>query len=252
MPLSSAPRRLGQWPLVQVGSRWPRRPNRSDVRSTRLPMPGDGPEALRIRSSLASGEYVPVAPPGVIAGAVLRAARLSANSTRGRLARNLRMRRATVRGWEYGTIPLFGVPYGQLCQLAETLNTFGATVGNDLNELFLASQCDVLIIGMLRGEENYAEVPPIGERTPEGATADALLRWAAQGAIPTEYLKLVHATPLLADLDVKRLAEVAHELTSGVFGRDLAAYGTAVSSCIGAVSSFAAADTDDHAVPWRG
>lgn len=77
------------------------------------------------------------------------------------------MRRATVRGWEYGTIPLFGVPYGQLRQLAETLNSSGATVGNDVNELLLASQCDVLIIGMLSGEENYAEVPPIGERTPK-------------------------------------------------------------------------------------
>ncbi len=59
------------------------------------------------------------------------------------------------------------------------------------------------------------------------------------------------ATPLLANLDVKRLAEVAHELTREVSGRDLAAYGTAVLSCIGAVSSFAAADTDDRAVPRR-
>jgi hypothetical protein len=104
-----------------------------------------------------------------------------------------------VRGWEYSTIPLFGVPYGQLHQLAETLNSLGATIGNDLNELLLASQCDMLIMGMLSGEETYAEVPPIGERTPEGAAADALLRWAAQGAIPTEYLNLAPATPLLGD-----------------------------------------------------
>jgi hypothetical protein len=161
------------------------------------------------------------------------------------------MRRATVRGWEYGTIPLFGVPYGQLHQLAETLNSLGATVGNDVNELLLASQCDVLIIGMLSGEENYAEVPPIGERTPEGAAADALLGWAAQGAIPAEYLKLAPATPLLANLDVKRLAEAAHELASGAFGRDIASYGTAVLSRIGVVSSFGAAESDDHAVPRR-
>jgi hypothetical protein len=161
------------------------------------------------------------------------------------------VRQASVRGWENGTIPLFGVPYGQLHQLAETLNSLGATFGNDVNELLLASQCDVLIIGMLSGEENYAEVPPIGERTPEGATADALLRWAAQGAIPAEYLKLAPATPLLANLDVKRLAEVAHELASGAFGRDIASYGTAVLSCIGAVSSFGAPESDDHAVPRR-
>ena len=251
MTLSPAPRRLGRWPVVRIGSRWPRQPKLSDVSGTRVHMSGKGAEEFRITSSLASREYVPVSPPGVIAGAVLRAARLSANLARGRLARKLCVRRATVRGWENGTMPLFGLPYGQLHQLAETLNSFGATVGNDLNELLLASQCDMLIISMVSGEENYADVPPIGERTPEGAAADALLRWAAQGAIPTDYVKLAPATPLLANLDMKRLAEVAHELESGTFGRDIASYGTAVLSCTGAVSSFSTADSDDHAVPRR-
>src|SRR5258707_6183646 len=103
----------------------------------------------------------------------------------------------------------------------------------------------MLIIERLSGEENYAEVPPIGERTPGGAAADALLRSAAQGAIPAEYLKLAPATPLLAHLDVQRLAEVAHELACGPFGRDIASYGTAVLSCIGALSTCGAYDSAD-------
>jgi transcriptional regulator with XRE-family HTH domain len=250
MTLSPAHRRLGRWPLIHLGSRWPRRPKRSDVRSTRVHMLGNGPEELRIDSRLASREYAPVSPPGVIAGAILRAARLSANLARGRLARKLRVRRTTVRGWECGTIPLFGAPYGQLHQLAEILNGFGATVGNDLNELLLACQCDMLVIGMLSGEETYAEVPPIGERTPEGAAADALLRWAAQGAVPTEYAKLAPATPLIAGPDMTRLADAARELTTAIFGHDLAAYGSALLTHIGALRCSERADPDDRAALW--
>jgi hypothetical protein len=155
-----------------------------------------------------------------------------------------------VRRWENGTIPLFDVPYGQLRQVAEALNSSGATVGNDLNELLLASQCDMLIIGMLSGEENYAEVPPIGERTADGAAANAMLRWAAQGAVPTEYAKLAPATPLIADLDVARLADAARELTTGIFGHDLAAYGCALLTHIGALRCSERADPDDRAALW--
>jgi transcriptional regulator with XRE-family HTH domain len=213
-------------------------------------MLGKSHEELRDSASLGSRVYVPVSPPGVIAGAVLRAARLSASLTRRRLARKLCVRQATVRRWENGTMPLFDVPHGQLRQVAETLNSSGATVGNDLNELLLASQCDMLIIGMLSGAENYAEVPPIGERTGEGAAADALLRWAAQGAVPAKYAKLAPATPLIAGPDMTRLADAARELTTGIFGHDLAAYGTALLTHIGALRCSERADPDDRAASW--
>ena len=213
-------------------------------------MLGRSHEELRNSASLGSRVYVPVSPPGVIAGAVLRAARSSASLTGGRLARKLCVRQATVRGWEKGTMPLFGVPYGQLLQIAETLYNSSATVGNDLNELLLASQCDMLITGMLSGEETYAEVPPIGERTPAGAAADALLRWAPQGAVPAEYAKLAPATPLIAGPDVTRLADAARELTTGIFGHDLAAYGGALLIHIGALRCSERADPDDRAASW--
>jgi hypothetical protein len=49
------------------------------------------------------------------------------------------------------------------------------------------------------------------------------------------------AAPLLADPDVERLADVAHLLTTGVFGQDLAAHGNAILSNIGAMRSSEAA-----------
>ena len=231
-----------RWRLLRIDKRRGQRPNPSGPHCQRRDVRLGDAEELRIPASTPGVRYVPVSPPGVIAGAVIRAGRLSANITRRHLARNLSVRQATIRGWEAGTIPLSGVPYGQICLLAKALTSAGSAIGIGLNELLLACQCDVMIAGMLSGDENYAEVPPIGENTPEGKAASALLRWAAQGAVPSEYGDLLPTAPLLAAADVRRLAEVAHELTTGAFGHDLAVYGTAFLNHIGAVRCSAAAE----------
>ena len=114
----------------------------------------------------------------MIGAAVIQAARRSAHLTRPSLARLLNVSAATVRSWENGTIPLFSVPYGQLQQLADALKRAGAQVGHELGELLLASQCDLLLTGMLHGFEDYAEVPPIEEDSTEAEAARELLRWA--------------------------------------------------------------------------
>jgi hypothetical protein len=57
----------------------------------------------------------------------------------------------TVRGWENGSRPLYCVRYDQLRRLAEALRQAGAHVGQETSELVLASQCDLLIAGILRG-----------------------------------------------------------------------------------------------------
>jgi transcriptional regulator with XRE-family HTH domain len=168
----------------------------------------------------------PVSPPGVIGGAVIRAARCSAGLSRQGLARMLAVRPRTVHTWENGTRPLFSVRYDRLCQIADALRKAGARVGQEVSELVLASQCDLLIAGILRGFEDYAEVPPIED--PRGEAPRRLLRWALTGTAPNRYRAYAPTSPLLAKLDVIFFAAAARNLQAGSHGSDLASYGAAL------------------------
>jgi transcriptional regulator with XRE-family HTH domain len=172
--------------------------------------------------------YWPASPPGVIGGAIIRAARRSAHLTLRRLARSLGVDPATVRDWQNGTSPLFCLPHGQLRQLATALRDADAQVGQDLGELLLASQCDLLITGMLRGFEDFAEVPPIDEDGPEADAARALLSWALTGTVPQPYRPYARTVPLMSRPDVERLAALARDLRAGDGGLSLVPFGTAL------------------------
>ena len=167
--------------------------------------------------------------PGVIGGAIIRAARHSAGLSRQDLARMLTADPSTVRDCENGVLPLFSVSYHQLCQLADALHQAGARVGHDKDELLLASQCDLLIAGMLRGFEDYAEVPPIEEDV-AGEAARSLLRWALTGEVPARYRSYVPAGRLLTGTDASFLAGAVRDLQAGSYGDDLASYGTALAA----------------------
>jgi transcriptional regulator with XRE-family HTH domain len=178
------------------------------------------------RTGNRAGEaFLPVSPPGVIGGAVIKAARRSAGLTRRRLAQRLAVSFRTVRGWENGTHPLFCTGYNQLCRLAHALDQAGAKVGYEVGDLVLASQCDLLMTGMLRGFEDYAEVPPVDEDGAEGDVARDLLRWALAGAMPERYRPFVPAGPLLARQDVTAFTALARDLSAGSHGDQLASYG---------------------------
>jgi len=168
---------------------------------------------------------LPASPPGVIGGAVIRAARRSARLSQRHLARMLSVSPATVRMWETGTCPLFAVPYGQLCHLADTLRRAGACVGQDRSELIRAGQCDLLITGMLHGFEDYAELPAVDEDTDDGATARSLLRWALTGSVPDQYRPYTSTGPLLTHSDAADFASIARDLNAGSQGTDLISYG---------------------------
>jgi transcriptional regulator with XRE-family HTH domain len=166
----------------------------------------------------------PVSPPGVIGGAVIRAARRSAGLSRQDLARILAASPQTVRTWEDGTRPLFSVRYDQLCQIADALRNAGARVGQEVAELLLASQCDLLITGILHRFEDYAEVPPVDDDA-EGEVTRRLLRWALTGITPDRYRAYAHPGPLLARPNVILFAAAARDLRAGSRGSDLASYG---------------------------
>lgn len=173
-------------------------------------------------------QQVPVSPPGVIGAAVIKAARRSAGLAQRRLARTLETSVGAVRAWENGTAPLFDVDYGQICELADTFGQAGAQVGAESADFVLASQCDLLVTGMLHGFEDYAEIPPIDEHGTAADAARDLLRWALAGHVPERYRGYAAPGTLLAKADAAFFAYLARELQAGSHGHDLTSYGTAL------------------------
>jgi transcriptional regulator with XRE-family HTH domain len=188
---------------------------------TRLPNP----------AGARSGEtFLPVSAHGVIGGAIVRVARKSARMSRRKLARMLTVSPDTVRSWEDGTCALFCVPYADLCRLAAALDQAGAKVRCDVADLALASQCDLLVTGILQGFEDCAEVPPVDENSTEGKAARNLLSWALAGVLPERYRPFAPAQPLLAAQDLTVFTAVARELSEGSHGEQLASYGHALAA----------------------
>jgi transcriptional regulator with XRE-family HTH domain len=188
---------------------------------TWLPNPAEVP---------AGGAFLPASAPGVIGGAIVRAARKSARMSRRNLARMLSVSPDTVRSWEDGTCPLFCVPYADLCRLAAAFDQAGAKVRCDVAELVLASQCDLLVTGMLHGFEDYAEVPPVDEDNAEGEAARDLLRWALVGVVPERYRRFAPVGPLLAAEEVIAFNAIARRLSSRSHGDQLGSYGRALAA----------------------
>ena len=183
------------------------------------------------RAGVQPGEdFLPATPPGVIGGAVIHAARKSARISRRKLARLLAVSPDAVRSWEDGTCPLFCVPYDGLFRLSAALDQAGAKTRCDVAELALASQCDLLVTGMLHGTEDYAEVPPVDEDSTEGEAARDLLRWALAGVLPERHRPFAPARPLLRTQDLAAFTAVTRQLNAGSLGDQLASYGQALAA----------------------
>jgi transcriptional regulator with XRE-family HTH domain len=183
------------------------------------------------RSGNRAGEsFLPASRPGVIGGAVIKAARRSAGLSRRRLASMLAVGPGIVRNWENGTCPLFCMGYHQLRRLAAALDQAGAKLGCDVGELVLTSRCDLLVTGMLQGFEDYAEVPPVDEEGAEAEAARALLRWALTGVAPERCRPYASAGPLLAAQDLIAFTALARNLCTGSHGDQLASYGVALAA----------------------
>ena len=91
-------------------------------------------------------------------------------------------------------------------------------MGYEIGDLVLASQCDLLMTGMLRGFEDYAEVPPVDVDGAEGEAARDLLRWALSGIVPKRYCPWATVGPLLARQDVIAFTALARSLNAGWAG----------------------------------
>ena len=93
----------------------------------------------------------------------------------------------------------------------------------------VAADCDLLVTAMLCEFEDYAEVPPIDQDTPDGYVARELLRWALAGVVPDRYRPVVLPGCLLAARERLQITAIALDLSAGSYGPELAEFGLALS-----------------------
>lgn len=131
--------------------------------------------------------------PGIVAGAVLRSARLSADLSQEDLAAVAGVTEQTVRAWEEGSSPLASVPLPRVARLEASLRTSGADP-NLVADLGVAAWCDLVILAVARHEDTTCLMAdPIAV---DPAFAE-LLAWCLTGHVPERHQPYAETGPLL-------------------------------------------------------
>jgi transcriptional regulator with XRE-family HTH domain len=135
------------------------------------------------------------APAGVVAGVVLRGARLSAGISEASLAAASGVTKDTVRSWEDGSSPLASLPLPRFEGLEAALRDTGADQ-RIIADLAAAAWCDLIILA-ISGHEDATSLTadPV---TSEDAFGE-LLAWSLAGRVPARYRPYAAPGPLFAD-----------------------------------------------------
>ena len=121
--------------------------------------------------------------PGAVAGAVLRASRLSAGVGQAVLAARADVTEETVQSWEDGSSPLASVPFPQVETLIAALTATGANPAI-VADLHAAAWCDLVIQAFAALEDTACLLAdPI---TREAAFSE-LLAWHMADRVPARY-----------------------------------------------------------------
>ena len=133
--------------------------------------------------------------PGIVAGAVLRAARLSANVSKKTLAAAAGVTRNTIRCWESGSFPLASAPALDVHRLEAALDAYGASQ-RLVTDLDAAVWCDLIVCAIADDEDVSCLLadPITGERA-----FRELLSWSLTGKIPARYRRYFAPSPLIAN-----------------------------------------------------
>jgi DNA-binding transcriptional regulator YiaG len=149
--------------------------------------------------------------PGIVAGAVLRSARLSAGLSREDLAEVMGAGEETIRAWEDGSSPLASAALPDIEMLETSLRASGADP-NLIMDLGVAAWCDLVILAVADHEDTaclmadpIAVEPSFGE----------LLAWCLTGRVPERHQPYAETRPLLTD---SALIEQATEVLSSERG----------------------------------
>lgn len=144
---------------------------------------------------MAAAAVVDASVTGMIAGAVLAAARNSAGLSTQELARLAGVGPQIVMGWEDGTRPLCTVIPDQLARLEAALSRAGANP-EIVADLPVASECDMLVAGLVHGLDYFpADVPP-ADQDDARTRARELLGWVIAGLVPARYAARAPRPPL--------------------------------------------------------
>ena len=133
--------------------------------------------------------------PGIVAGAVLRSARLCAGLSQENLAAVTGVTEETIRAWEEGSSPLASVPLPRVTSLAASLRTSGADPGL-VADLDAAAWCDLVILAVAHHEDTTCLLADPIALDPAFAE---LLAWCLTGHVPDRHQPYVEPRPLLTD-----------------------------------------------------
>ncbi|HUY45108.1 MAG TPA: helix-turn-helix transcriptional regulator [Streptosporangiaceae bacterium] len=139
-----------------------------------------------LQAVMAAAAVVDASTTGVIAGAVLAAARNSAGMSTQELARRAGVSPQIVTGWEDGTRPLCALVPDQLTRVETALSQAGADPGI-VADLPIASECDMLVAGLVHGLELLPADVPSADEDDARTRARELLGWAITGLVPQRY-----------------------------------------------------------------
>jgi DNA-binding transcriptional regulator YiaG len=146
--------------------------------------------------------------PGIVAGAVLHSARLSADLSQENLAAMTSVCEETIRAWEEGSSPLASVPLPQVATLEASLRASGADP-NLVADLGIAAWCDLVILAGAQHEDTTCLMAdPIAT---DPAFAE-LIAWCLTGYVPERHQPYAETRPILTDPAL--IAQVTKTLTS--------------------------------------
>jgi transcriptional regulator with XRE-family HTH domain len=161
--------------------------------------------------------------PGAVAGAVLRAARLSANLTVAGLAGATLVSPRRICRWERGDLPLGAESPATLTGLAAALLAAQADP-MIVADLETAIWCDLIISGLTEGWLSHLDEPA-------DALVLELLAWAASGMAPARYIPYTEPAPLLPASDAQLITAAGRLLATGEHP-GTRRYGTAVTLAV--------------------
>jgi transcriptional regulator with XRE-family HTH domain len=133
--------------------------------------------------------------PGIVAGAVLHSARLSADLSQEELATMTGVSEETIRAWEEGSSALASVPLPHVSALEASLMASGADP-NLVADLGIAAWCDLVILAVAQHEDAACLMADPIAADPVFAE---LLAWCLTGHVPERHQPYAETGPLLTD-----------------------------------------------------